>query len=144
MSSAELRAFLDEQKVMQCATVGPHGLPHLVPLWYVRDGDELCGWTFAKSQKAKNLERDPRATLGIEDGVAYDQLRGVMFECNVDVARDPARVEEYGLDLFRRYAGAITPELQAMIAKQAQKRIGLRFRPTRTVTWDHRKLGGVY
>jgi PPOX class probable F420-dependent enzyme len=144
MSEAELRAFLDEQKVMQCATVGPHGRPHMVPLWFTRHGDELHGWTFAKSQKAKNLERDPRATLGIEAGVSYDQLRGVMFECDVVTESDPAQVEGYGIDLFGRYAGGITPELREMIQKQAQKRIGLRFVPTKTVTWDHRKLGGVY
>lgn len=144
MSEDELRAFLEEQKVMQCATVGPRGIPHMVPLWFVRDGDELTGWTFAKSQKAKNLARDPRATIGIEDGVDYEELRGVMFECDVEVEHDPARVEEYGTEIFRRYVGEITPDLEAMIAKQAQKRIGLRFRPTRTVTWDHRKLGGTY
>ncbi len=70
MSEAERDAFLDEQMVMQCATVGPRGLPHLVPLWYVKEGAELRGWTYAKSQKAKNLARDPRATLGVEDGVS--------------------------------------------------------------------------
>jgi PPOX class probable F420-dependent enzyme len=144
MSDDELRAFLDEQKVMQCATAGPRGLPHMVPLWFVRDGDELRGWTFAKSQKAKNLARDPRATVGIEDGVSYEELRGVMFECDVAVEHDPAHVEEYGTEIFRRYVGKITPELQAMIAQQAKKRVGLRFTPTRTVSWDHHKLGGVY
>ncbi len=41
------------------------------------------GWTYAKSQKARNLERDARATIGIEDGVQYHELRGVMFECDV-------------------------------------------------------------
>jgi PPOX class probable F420-dependent enzyme len=144
MSEAELDAFLTEQKVMQCATVGPRGLPHMVPLWFVRDGDELTGWTFAKSQKAKNLARDPRATIGIEDGVDYAELRGVMFECDVVVEHDPAGVEEYGTEIFRRYVGEITPELKSMIEQQAQKRVGLRFHPTRTVSWDHRKLGGTY
>lgn len=144
MSAEELRAFLDEEKVMQCATVGLRGLPHMVPLWFYRDGDDLCGWTFAKSQKARNLERDPRATLGIEAGVAYEELRGVMFETDVEVVRDPAEVEKHGLALFPRYVAAVTPNIREMIAAQAQKRIGLRFRPTRTVTWDHRKLGGVY
>ena len=38
----------------------------------------------------------------------------------------------------------IAPEVAAMVRKQAQKRIGLRFDPTRTVTWDHRKLEGAY
>ena len=144
MTPEELRAFLAEQMVMQCATVGPRGLPHMVPLWYVAGDGELRGWTYAKSQKAKNLERDPRATLGIEDGVGYEELRGVMFECDVRVARDPAEVEGFGLELFERYAADLTPEIREMVAAQAQKRVGLTFVPYREVTWDHRKLGGTY
>ena len=145
MSGEEVRAFLEEQMVMQCATNGPHGLPHMVALWFVAgDGGELRGWTYAKSQKAKNLERDPRATLGIEDGVQYHELRGVMFECDVELERDPAKIEGFGLELFKRYAGELNDDIRAMVAKQAQKRVGLTFRPTRTVSWDHRKLGGVY
>jgi PPOX class probable F420-dependent enzyme len=143
MTAEELHAFLAEQMVMQCATAGPRGLPHMVPLWFVSEGLDLVGWTYAKSQKARNLERDPRATIGIEDGVRYHELRGVMFECDVRLERDPARVKEYGLRLFDRYAeGGLTPEIRAMVAKQAQKRVGLRFVPTRVVSWDHRKLGG--
>ena len=61
----------------------------MVPLWFVGDATELRGWTYAKSQKARNLERDPRATVGLEDGVQYHELRGVMFECDVRLARDP-------------------------------------------------------
>jgi PPOX class probable F420-dependent enzyme len=144
MTDEELRAFVGEQMVMQCATVGPRGLPHLVPLWYVPEGIELVGWTYAKSQKARNLEREPRATIGIEDGVKYEDLRGVMFECDVEVERDPAKVEQNGLMLFERYAGELTAEIREMVAKQAQKRVGLRFVPSRTVSWDHRKLGGGY
>jgi PPOX class probable F420-dependent enzyme len=148
MTDEELRAFLEEQKIVSCATLGPTGRPHLVPLWYVPEGTELRGWTFAKSQKAKNLERDPHATLQVEDGVAYDELRGVMFECDVDIEHDDARVADYGRALFRRYGGAqngeLGPEVEQMIGKQAPKRVGLRFKPTRTVTWDHRKLGGKY
>ena len=146
MSDEELRAFVDEHKVMSVATIGPHGRPHLVPLWYVPDGDELIGWTYAKSQKAKNLERDPRATVQIEDGVEYQELRGVMFECDVEVERDPEEVAGYGRALFTRYGpgGELAPEVAEMVAKQAAKRVGLRFRPTRTVSWDHGKLGGTY
>jgi PPOX class probable F420-dependent enzyme len=144
MTADELQAFLAEQMVMQCATLGPRGLPHMVPLWYVVGDGELRGWTYAKSQKAKNLERDPRATLGIEDGVQYQDLRGVMFECDVEVERDPEAVERVGLELFERYAPDLTPEIREMVAKQAQKRVGLTFVPYREVTWDHRKLGGAY
>ncbi|HEU0024441.1 MAG TPA: TIGR03618 family F420-dependent PPOX class oxidoreductase [Thermoleophilaceae bacterium] len=144
MTDAEIRAFLDEQMVMQCATVGPHGLPHLVPLWFVADGRELIGWTYAKSQKARNLDRDPRATIGIEDGVQYHELRGVMIECDVALERNPDAVESYGLSLFARYAGDLGHEVREMVAQQAQKRVGLRFVPSRVVSWDHRKLEGVY
>jgi PPOX class probable F420-dependent enzyme len=144
MSDGEVRAFLAEKMVMQCATNGPRGLPHMVALWFVADGDELRGWTYAKSQKARNLERDPRATLGIEDGVQYHELRGVMFECDVELEHDPARVERFGLELFERYAGVLNDDIRAMVEKQAQKRVGLTFHPTRTVSWDHRKLHGTY
>jgi len=144
MTDDEVRAFLGEQMVMQCSTMGPRGLPHMVPLWYVPEGMELVGWTYAKSQKARNLERDPRATVGIEDGVQYHELRGVMLECDVQMERDPERVEQFGLSLFARYAGDLGPEIREMVAAQAQKRVGLRFVPSRVVSWDHRKLGGVY
>ena len=144
MSDEEVRAFLEEKMVMQCATVGPSGRPHMVPLWFVGDASELRGWTYAKSQKARNLERDPRATVGLEDGVQYNELRGVTFECDVRLARDPEDVERFGLELFERYAGELNDEIRAMVAAQAQKRVGLTFVPTRAVSWDHRKLGGVY
>jgi hypothetical protein len=144
MTADELQAFLAEQMVMQCATLGPRGLPHMVPLWYVVADGELRGWTYAKSQKAKNLERDPRATLGIEDGVQYQDLRGVMFECDVKLEREPEAVEGFGLELFERIGADLNPEVREMVAKQAQKRVGLTFVPYREVTWDHRKLGGAY
>jgi PPOX class probable F420-dependent enzyme len=147
MSDAELRDFLAEQKVVTVATLGPNGRPHLMPLWYVPQSDgDLIGWTFAKSQKAKNLGRDPHATLQIEAGVEYQELRGVMFECDVEVESDVAVVTDYGMKIFERYGpgGDLAPEVREMVEKQAPKRIGMRFRPTRTVSWDHRKLGGTY
>ena len=142
MTGEEARAFLAEKMVMQCATIGPRGLPHMVALWFVLD--PLRSWTYAKTQKARNLERDPRATIGFEEGVLYHELRGVMLECDVLVERDPESVEQFGLELFARYAGDLTDEIRAMVGKQAQKRVGLTFVPTRTVTWDHRKLHGAY
>jgi hypothetical protein len=142
MTDEEVRSFLSEKMVMQCATNGPRGLPHMVALWFVLE--PLRSWTYAKSQKARNLHRDPRATLGFEEGVQYHELRGVMLECDVLVERDPERVEQFGLELFARYAGDLTDEIREMVGKQAQKRVGLTFVPTRTVTWDHRKLHGAY
>jgi PPOX class probable F420-dependent enzyme len=141
MSEDEVRVFLEEQKVMTIGTIGPNGRPHLMALWYVPDGIGMTGWTYAKSQKAKNLERDPRATIQVETGVQYHELRGVMMECDVEMDRD---AKPYGLALFERYAGTLDESVTAMVEKQAPKRVGLRFTPTRVVSWDHSKLGGAY
>jgi Pyridoxamine 5'-phosphate oxidase len=116
-------------------------------MWYlVRDG-ELWVWTYAKSQKVRNLERDPRATLLVETGVEYVELRGVMIEAETEIIRDPDRVFDFGKDLTVRYSEGIDSiEGDAATALQAQatKRVVLRFGAKRTRTWDHRKLGGTY
>ncbi len=146
MTPDEVSQFLSEQRVVVCATNGRDGFPHLMPLWYVLRDGEVWAWTFAKSQKVKNLERDPRATLQVEDGEQYQELRGVMLKCEVELIRDTERVEAFGLELFGRYTdGAGTgDEMRAMVAKQAPKRVVLRFAERDRATWDHRKLGGTY
>ncbi len=146
MSEDEVRAFLTERRTVVCATVGRGGRPHLMPLWYVLepDGHSLRAWTYAKSQKARNLEREPRATLEADAGEEYAELRGVMLECDVHVERDTRRVEEYGLAILTRYGAEATAEVREAVRSQAPKRVGLRFTPTRVISWDHRKLGGTY
>ena len=145
MTSEEVAAFFDEQRVVVCATNGRDGFPHLMPLWYVvRDG-ELWAWTFAKSQKVRNLERDARATLQVEAGEEYHELRGVMLKVDVEVIRDTDRVRDLGLEIFARYTGGdVSGDVRAMVEKQATKRVAMRFAERERATWDHRKLGGVY
>jgi hypothetical protein len=159
MSDAEAAAFLTEERILTCATLGPRGWPHLMPLWYVlRDPPEgepaprLWAWTYAASQKVRNLERDSRATLQVEAGESYEQLRGVALECDVLVHRDVETVAALGQEIFRRYASArgqapaqgLDPDLAAMVQRQAAKRVGLELVERHRATWDHRKLGGVY
>jgi PPOX class probable F420-dependent enzyme len=148
MSEAEVGAFLDEERTVVCATIGRDGYPHLMPLWYVvRDG-ELWSWTFAKSQKVRNLERDPRATLQVEAGTDYAQLRGVMLKCDVTIHRDTDKVVELALELYARYRpggpGEVDDSVREMILAQAPKRVALQFIERSRATWDHRKLAGVY
>jgi PPOX class probable F420-dependent enzyme len=141
MSAAELAGFLDEQRTLTIATIGHDGWPHLMPLWYVvRDG-ELWSWTYAKSQKVRNLERDPRCTVQVEAGETYGELRGVMLKAECEVVRDPDAVVALAAELAERYAvGSVTPEAEAAWRAQAPKRVALRFRPQATASWDHRKL----
>jgi PPOX class probable F420-dependent enzyme len=145
MTEEELRAFLQEQRTVICATNGARGWPHLMPLWFVVRGPDIWAWTYAKSQKVRNLERDPRATLQIETGESYDQLRGVMFETTAELYRDTDQVAALGAEILARYAGPDAgTEVNDAILAQARKRVGLRFILGRTATWDHRKLGGTY
>jgi general stress protein 26 len=140
----EVQSFLNEQRTVICASQGPRGWPHLMPLWYlVRDG-EVWAWTYARSQKVKNLERDARATLQIEAGDEYQELRGVMIEARTVIHRDLDNVTQFGAELFERYGSATSPEFLEVIRAQAAKRVALQFVPERIASWDHRKLGGVY
>jgi PPOX class probable F420-dependent enzyme len=140
MGEAELAAFLDAQRTVTCATIGPGGRPHLVALWFVPAGGRLDCWTYAASQKARNLERDPRATLLTEAGTTYQELRGVSMECDAELVRDPELVLDIGVALAVRYGGIPSLEVRAALAPQAAKRVGVRFHPTRVSSWDHRKL----
>jgi general stress protein 26 len=148
MSAPEVVAFLQEQRTVVCATIGPRGFPHLMPLWYVVRDAQVWAWTFARSQKVRNLEREPRATLQVYAGESYTELRGVMIESEVLVHRDPSIVAALGAELLRRYApaGADEPtEFMEAVRAQARKRVALQFIPMRTASWDHRKLAaGVY
>ena len=147
MTDGEAAAFLDEQRVMVCASNGHDGWPHLMPLWYVvRDGT-LWGWTYAKSQKARNMERDPHVTLEVEDGEQYHELRGVMIRAQARLHRDPEVIEGIGLELVDRYSGpgAEFDPVRDMFRAQVPKRVGLEFVESGPrASWDHLKLEGVY
>ena len=137
MTEPELHRFLGEERLVTVASIGPNGRPHLMPLYYVADGAVISTWTFAKSQKMKNLERLPQATLQVEAGEHYHELRGAMLECDVEIIRDTAKVAKIGA----RIAGVPAGEIPDHVREQAPKRVGLVFRPTRVASFDHRKLG---
>lgn len=145
MSREEALAFLEQERTCTLATNGRDGFPHLMPLWYVvRDG-ELWAWTYAVSQKVRNLERDARGTVQVEAGDEYAQLRGVMLKVDVVLHRDAETVVEIGAELAARYGGvALDDSLREAMAAQARKRVGLQFVERSRATWDHRKLGGTY
>jgi PPOX class probable F420-dependent enzyme len=145
MTAEEVTEFLGRQRVVICATVGPRGWPHLMPLWYVVRAGDIWAWTYASSQKARNLERDARATLQIEDGEQYHELRGVMIEAVTTVHRDVEQVADVGTEIYGRYgAGALGESFADAVRAQAAKRVALQFGAERIVSWDHRKLGGTY
>jgi hypothetical protein len=159
LSAEEVATFLAQERTVTCATTGPRGWPHLMPLWYVlRDtpagepGPRVWAWTYGRSQKVRNLERDPRATLQVEAGEEYALLRGAMLECEVVIHRELATVAPLGEAILLRNSvprgeeppAELPRDARAAVEAQAAKRVGLEFVERRRATWDHRKLGGVY
>jgi PPOX class probable F420-dependent enzyme len=150
--------LLEAERVAIVSSLGLRGWPHSMPMWFtLRDpaGEPLAGgapkelwmWTYAKSQKARNLERDPRATVLVETGHEYTELRGLQIEAEAELIRDPDAVFAFGRELTIRYAegiDSIEGDAAAALQAQAAKRVAIRFEPRRVATWDHRKLGATY
>jgi len=147
LSGPELEELLAEERVVVVSSLGPRGWPHAMPLWFVVREGEVWIWTYAKSQKVRNLERDPRATLLLEAGHSYQELRGAMIEAEAVLHRDFETVLGFAEELTLRYGGDISSlgaDARAALEAQAPKRVAIQFQPRRTATWDHRKLGGAY
>jgi PPOX class probable F420-dependent enzyme len=147
LSDAELAELLESERVVVVSSLGPRGWPHSMPLWFVPRSGEIWVWTYAKSQKVRNLERDPRATLLIETGHGYSELRGAMIEAEAELHRDFDTVLGFAEELTVRYGDNISElgdDAREALEAQAPKRVAIHFKPVRTASWDHRKLGGTY
>jgi len=147
LTDAEQLELLDTERVVVVSSNGPRGWPHSMPMWFVPRDGEVWVWTYAKSQKVRNLERDARATLLIETGIEYGELRGVQIEAEAELIRDKERIVEFAKLLTVRYSEGIDSvegDAAAALEAQAPKRVAIRFEPTRVASWDHSKLGGRY
>lgn len=143
MSDEEVERFVEQSRIVTMATNGPGGYPHLVAMWYgVIDG-KIYFETKIKSQKVKNLLRDPKITCMIEAGDTYDQLRGVAIE-GTAVIIDDTEAPEYwaaAVSVFERYNGPYSEEMKPFVDVMMNKRVIVRVEPLRVRSWDHRKLG---
>jgi PPOX class probable F420-dependent enzyme len=147
LSETELAELLQGERVAVISSLGPRGWPHSMPMWFVPRLGEVWVWTYAKSQKVRNLERDPRATVLVETGREYGELRGAMIEAEAEIHFDFETVIGFAEELTLRYAegiSAVQGDAKAALEAQAPKRVAIRFKALRTATWDHRKLGGTY
>jgi PPOX class probable F420-dependent enzyme len=144
LSPGEVAERLRATRTMVFCTIGPDGTPDPVAMWFVARPDATLDMTtYCRSQKVVNLRRDPRAVVMIEDGVAYDELRGVQLTGDVEIVEDTEQVLDAMMDHSRKYFGATDddiPPARAATRPRAEKRVLLRFRPQRTVSWDHSKL----
>jgi len=147
MTPGEVRAYLEAQRRIIVVTNGVNGLPHAVPMNYgLDDQGRILITTFRKSQKVKNLERDPRATLLVESGTAYSQLKSVIAYCDAEIIDDPVLIPQL-MRLVRgqeAMAASLSKPMHEQVRASIPKRVVVRFSPFHTVSWDHTKLGGSY
>src|SRR5210317_876499 len=138
MTAEEVTSFLNETSILQVATIGKDGTPHLAPMWFVMEGATIVFRSFTRSQKIVNLQRDPRLTVLAEDGDAYAELRGVMIKGEARLIDDPA----YVLGLYGRLATKyaligdtpteLTPDdLEAAFGRAATKNTAVIVEPTK-------------
>ncbi|MDQ3106603.1 MAG: pyridoxamine 5'-phosphate oxidase family protein [Actinomycetota bacterium] len=145
MTVEERDDFLRGRHTMNVATVGSDGRIHLVAMWYgfIADG-QLAFWTYGKSQKIVNLERDPRLTCLVESGQSYDQLRGVELVGHGVLTRDRDVVQAIGESVWERYTGPVDDGAREAISAVGAKRVGVIIEVDKMVDWDHTKLAGAY
>ena len=146
LTPGEVAEFLAGERVLNVASNGRDGWPHVTSLWYVMRGTDPWVWTYRKSQKVKNLERDDRATALVESGSEYAELKGVMLRTRAHIEYETEPIIDFAEELFAKYQGT-SPGAEGMreaLHGQAVKRVAIRFEVVETVSWDHSKLGGVY
>ena len=111
-----MRQFLDEPRYGVLATINGDGSPQQTVMWFTREGDTIMMNTLRGRKKDRNIARDGRASLCVEEGTTYLTLSGtIAFEGDVEQGRaDIAK-------LARRYVG---PDAGAEFA--GQERVTLR------------------
>lgn len=147
MTPDEVSDYLAAGRAATIATIGPKGRPHVVPVFYVPAEVGIATWTYGSSQKVANLRRLPQATVLVESGETYEELKGVSMECDVRIIEDTETIVQIGTDLLVKMSHGADEVITAatqFVRKQAEKRVGLVFEPTRVVSWDHTKLDGAY
>ena len=150
MTDEEMWTFIEEQKSLQVACLEKDGSIHLSTLWFAVLAERLAFGTYTKSQKIMKLHRDNRITVLLEDGLEYENLRGMMIKGRAVLHADD---ENGGADEVRRVARAVMRRNQPEIPEEhfesavelwAAKRTAVVVEPETVISWDHTKLEGAY
>lgn len=148
MTPAEIRAYLRAQTRLILVSNGSDGFPHPMPMNFALDeADRYVITTFRKSQKVKNFERDPRAALLVESGVAYAELKSVLAYADAEIVED-VETTLHTMALLAAKEASLSNANPEDLLRQARisapKRLTIRFAPHKYISWDHGKLGGQY
>jgi PPOX class probable F420-dependent enzyme len=109
MTTDEARAFLLEgTRTGKLATVRKDGRPHVAPIWFVLDGDDVIFNTGAESLKGKTLRRDPRAAMVVDD--EQPPFAYVLVEGTCTISDDVDEMLPWATRIGGRYMGEANAE----------------------------------
>ncbi len=140
----ERRRFLKESLTGVFSTIDPRGYPHRVAMWYDTDGEQVFMTTYAKSQKARNIERNSKVAFMVEAGTTYDTLKGVLIRGRAELIRDVDTCAGVLTRVHQKMTGAMPTGIEEALRAQARKRVVIKVKPERISSWDHSKLAGIY
>jgi PPOX class probable F420-dependent enzyme len=104
MTSDETRAFLLEgTRTAALATVRPDGRPHVAPIWFTLDCDDLLFNTGENTVKGANLQRDGRVALMVDD--EEPPFAFVSIEGDVSLSDDLDTMRYWATRIAARYMG---------------------------------------
>ncbi|MEW2512027.1 PPOX class F420-dependent oxidoreductase [Streptomyces sp. NPDC046870] len=104
MTDEEWRAFvLDGTRTAKLSTVRADGSPHVAPIWFLLDGDELVFNTGKNTAKGRNLARDGRVALCVDD--ARPPFHFVVLNGRARLSEDLAEVRLWATRIAARYMG---------------------------------------
>ena len=116
----DVRKFLSEIRFGALATINRDGTPQQSVMWYDLRDDRIMMNTLVGRVKEKNLRRDPRISLCVEDGYNYVTIKG-RAELDYDRERSQALIRELAI----KYNGQETGERQAQNLFSKQERVNI-------------------
>lgn len=134
--------FLADNKVIRLATVDTNGLPHVLPVWYVADREEgaIFFSTPEDSRKARDLEETPKASLVVDEGSAYFDLRAVIAEGDVTPVADECLLAEVERRWCRKYFDRDDRPEYMELLYQGRTWTWYRVDPSRWISWDNSRI----
>jgi len=136
--SDELGAeLLAARLIANLATFDRNGSIHLVGMWFVWDGEALLIPTSGTTRKLRNLERDPRATVMIDDSRGGFDLRGVTLVGRTEIVRGE-RAKELNRRIHLKYVTEEGLALEPVRTYLQTDDVTIVFRPERVSSWDLR------
>ena len=107
MSDDQRRTFLSQgRRTAKLATVRPDGSPHVVPVSFVLDGDDWVFMTSADSVKGRNLRRDPRVGLCVDETDPYAFVSVTGTAALSELPEEPEALLHWATVLGGRYVSA--------------------------------------